>query len=432
MVNIATVQQSFGIVGKDTKFLQAITSAVMAAPYDDANIMITGENGVGKEVFHKIIHNFSPRKLKKCITVNCGALPEGTVDSELFGHVKGAFTGALTDRKGYFEEANGSTIFLDEIGELPLATQARLLRILESGEYYRVGSSEIRKTNVRVISATNIDLQNAIKEGKFREDLYFRLSTINIEVPPLRERGEDIFLLFRKFAGDVASQYNMPIISLNNEAKRKLLAYHWPGNVRQLLHTVKAISIIEQEREITPEILLRHLPKFDERMIIYDKEQGDLIFNPGEKKMFYHVILEIQQEIAHIKKHLGLNTTYNYTTEYQPKALPAAPKILHDEGLNEEPTDPHSAEATSHSNEMNTDSNGNAEYIEVPGIVIPKEISSSRKTLDDIIKQTIIDSMHKHGGNKKKVAKELGISERTLYRKLTEYNLDDKNFTLNL
>ena len=251
--DILSIQQNYQIVGRSPLLQQAINAAVQAAPYD-VNVLVCGENGVGKEVFHKILHNLSPRRYKKCIAVNCGGLPEGTIDSELFGHVKGAFTGALSDRKGYFEEADGGTIFLDEIGELPLATQARLLRVIETGEYFRMGSGEVRKTDVRIVAATNVDLQKAIRKGTFREDLYFRLSTITIKVPSLRERQADIYTLFRKFASDIANKYRMPPIQLDDNARRKLLAYTWPGNIRQLPYVVEQISIVEQERQITADM----------------------------------------------------------------------------------------------------------------------------------------------------------------------------------
>lgn len=400
-IDVLSIQQSFGIIGKNTALLRAIYAAAQAAPFN-VNVLITGENGVGKEVFHKIIHNNSPRKFKKCVTVNCGGLPEGTIDSELFGHVKGAFTGALNDRKGYFEEADGSTIFLDEVGELPLPTQARLLRILETGEYYRVGSSEIRKTDVRVIAATNIDIPQAIRAGKFREDLYYRLSTITIEVPPLRERQEDIYLLFRKFASDIASQYAMPPISLNAEAQRKLQAYQWPGNIRQLRHIVEEISIVESDRIITADTLCHYLPTFDERLSIHNDNASDN-FKPGEKELLYKVIFDLRKELDEIKQTLGMNGNISHQTPLIPQVLPAPynlPAVESHPAIETVPEDKFDIETTE------------AEEI---------------KTLEEMEREAIATSLRRHKGSKKKVAEELGISERTLYRKIKEYQLENES-----
>ena len=259
---IQQVKQRFGIIGNAPALLQAVERAVQIAPIDDVDVLVTGESGVGKEFFPQIIHAYSVRKHGKYIAVNCGAIPEGTIDSELFGHEKGAFTGAVAARKGYFEEADGGTIFLDEVGELPLTTQARLLRVLESGEFLRVGSSAVLKTNVRVVAATNLDMVKAISEGRFREDLFYRLNTVHIEVPPLRDRADDIPLLFRKFATDFAERYRMPAIQLTDDARRVLMSYRWPGNVRQLRNVARQISIYETSREITGDILKGYLPQY--------------------------------------------------------------------------------------------------------------------------------------------------------------------------
>ncbi len=402
--DVLSIQQNFGIIGRSPKLTQAISAAVQAAPFD-VNVLIVGESGVGKEAFHKIIHNNSPRKFKKCVVVNCGGLPEGTIDSELFGHVKGAFTGALNDRKGYFEEADGSTIFLDEVGELPLATQARLLRVLEAGEYYRVGNSEIRKTNVRVIAATNVDLHQAIREGRFREDLYYRLSTITIEVPPLRERPEDIYLLFRKFAGDIATKYKMPPITLTAEAQRKLQAYNWPGNVRQLLHIVEEMSIVERDREISAEILTHYLPHFDERISLADDHQSET-FKPGEKELLYKVIFELRKELDEIKQAVGLGTSTTHAAQtvptQAPRALPAA-----DYAPIATPLTPTVTAAG-------------------PTIEAEEQEIEELKTLEKMERDAIAASLRRNHGSKKKVAEELGISERTLYRKINDYNLDNE------
>ena len=266
MIDIQDIKQRFGIIGSAPALNRAIEVAVMVAP-TDLSVMIMGESGVGKENFPQIIHNYSVRKHGKYIAVNCGAIPEGTIDSELFGHMKGSFTGALSDRKGYFEVADGGTIFLDEVGELPLSTQVRLLRVLEAGEYIRVGSSDVLKTNVRVVAATNLDIPTAISEGKFREDLYYRLNTVPVIVPPLRERKEDIYLLFRKFANDFADKYRMPPLKLDEEAKQVLISFPWPGNIRQLKNITEQISIIEKDREINGTKLRGYLPHFPKNFL---------------------------------------------------------------------------------------------------------------------------------------------------------------------
>lgn len=384
--------------------MQALNAALQAAPFD-VNVLITGENGVGKEFFHRILHNNSRRKFKKCIAVNCGGLPEGTIDSELFGHVKGAFTGATSDRKGYFEEADGGTIFLDEIGELPLATQARLLRILETGEYYRVGSSEPKKTDVRVVAATNVNLQKAIEQKKFREDLYYRLSTITIHVPALRERQDDIIPLFKKFAYDTANRYHMPTIRLNKDAEQLLLAYSWPGNVRQLLHCVEEISIVESERNITAEILQRHLPHFISGVSVGGSaSDGSSGFGPGEKEFIYKILFEMKKQLEEARQHLGLsNTTVNPMQRHSPLLSMPDDQQEIEEALEVE------------AEEWNTPSKP----------IISNATSSEQKpvTMADIEKQAIDAALKRHKGNKRKAAEELGISERTIHRKIMDYKL---------
>ncbi len=382
--DVLNVQQSLGIVGNSPRLKEAISAALQAAPYD-VNVLIVGENGVGKEAFHKILHSHSSRKFKKCIAVNCGALPEGTINSELFGHVKGAYTGALADRKGFFEEADGGTIFLDEVGELPLDTQARLLRVLESGEYTRMGSSEVHKTDVRVVAATNKDLHQAIERGTFREDLFYRLSTITIRVPSLRERQEDIHLLFRKFASDIANRYHFPAISVDAMAKQMLLAYRWPGNVRQLLHLVEEMSIVEQERVITAEILKKHLPDFESRVSFggADSHSGET-FAPGEKAALYQLILNMQQQLEELRQHMGMRTTN------QPAPAPRNSRALGPAVDFEE-----------------------QEAIEV----------DDNKTLEELEKEAIANALQRNAGNKRKAAEELGISERTIHRKIADYGL---------
>lgn len=382
--DVLNVQSSLSIIGNSPRLKEAISAALQAAPFD-VNVLIVGENGVGKEVFHKILHAHSPRRFKKCVAVNCGALPEGTINSELFGHVKGAYTGAMADRKGFFEEANGGTIFLDEVGELPLDTQARLLRILESGEYTRMGSSEVCKTDVRVVAATNRDLRQAIERGTFREDLYYRLSTITIRVPSLRERQEDIHLLFRKFASDIATKYRIPAISVDAMAKQILLAYSWPGNVRQLLHLVEELSIVEEERVITANILKKHLPDFESRMSFGGTENhSGETFAPGEKAALYQLILNMQQQLEEMRQHIGISTTP------QPATAPRNSRAL-----------------------------GPAVDFEEQEAVEVEE----NKTLEEMEKEAIASALQRNGGNKRKAADELGISERTIHRKIADYGL---------
>lgn len=394
--DILSIQQNFQITGRSPLLQEAISAAIQAAPFD-VNVLVSGENGVGKEVFHKILHNLSPRRYKKCIAVNCGGLPEGTIDSELFGHVKGAYTGALSDRKGYFEEADGGTIFLDEIGELPMATQARLLRVIETGEYYRMGSGEVRKTDVRIVAATNVDLHKAIANGTFREDLYYRLSTITINVPSLRERQEDIYLLFRKFANDIANKYKMPAIQLDDVARRKLLAYNWPGNVRQLLHLVEHISIVEHDRLITAEILQKYLPAFDSGMSVHDESNtSGGAFAPGEKEMLYKIVYNMKNQLDEVRKVLGLKDNTSHQ-KYPNHALPAA---------QDDVVDMDSEDVSS-------------DYEAAVGPVA----DSQPRTLDEIEKEAIIQALQRNNGNKRKASEQLGIAERTIHRKIQDYGL---------
>ncbi len=394
--DILSIQQNFQITGRSPLLQEAISAAIQAAPFD-VNVLVSGENGVGKEVFHKILHNLSPRRYKKCIAVNCGGLPEGTIDSELFGHVKGAYTGALSDRKGYFEEADGGTIFLDEIGELPMATQARLLRVIETGEYYRMGSGEVRKTDVRIVAATNVDLHKAIANGTFREDLYYRLSTITINVPSLRERQEDIYLLFRKFANDIANKYKMPAIQLDDVARRKLLAYNWPGNVRQLLHLVEHISIVEHDRLITAEILQKYLPAFDSGMSVHDESNtSGGAFAPGEKEMLYKIVYNMKNQLDEVRKVLGLKDNTSHQ-KYPNHALPAAQDDVIDMD----------------SEDVSSD------YEAAVGPVA----DSQPRTLDEIEKEAIIQALQRNNGNKRKASEQLGIAERTIHRKIQDYGL---------
>lgn len=409
--DILSIQQSYQITGRSPLLQEAISAAIQAAPYD-VNVLVCGENGVGKEVFHKILHNLSPRRYKKCIAVNCGGLPEGTIDSELFGHVKGAFTGALSDRKGYFEEADGGTIFLDEIGELPLPTQARLLRVIETGEYYRMGSGEVRKTDVRIVAATNVDLHKAIVKGSFREDLYYRLSAITINVPSLRERQEDIFLLFRKFANDIANKYKMPAIQLDDVARRKLLAYNWPGNVRQLLHIVEHISIVEQDRLITADTLQKYLPVFDSGMSIHDESNtAGGAFAPGEKEMLYKIVFNMKNQLDEVRKVLGLKND-SPQDKYASHALPAAQTDFIDMDSEDVTSDYVVSASVNHEDKDRG-----------PVHTVSQVVDSEPRTLDEIEKEAIIQALQRNNGNKRKAAEQLGIAERTIHRKIQDYGL---------
>lgn len=419
--DVQNVMNSLGIIGRSPLLMQALNAAIQAAPFD-VSVLVTGENGVGKEVFHRILHNYSPRKHSKCIAVNCGGLPEGTIDSELFGHVKGAFTGATSDRKGYFEEADGGTIFLDEIGELPAITQARLLRVLETGEYYRVGSSEVRRTNVRVVAATNVDLRQAIQEHKFREDLFYRLSTITINVPSLRDRQGDIELLFRKFANDISGKYRMPKIELTEEAKHLLLAYHWPGNIRQLLHTVEEISIVEQERVITPQILQRHLPQFVSGVSVGGAaSDGGSTFGPGEKEMLYKVLFDMRQQLLEVREKLGMNATSGMSHP--------AHHLIASEPSSSEPGSIHVEKSPSSITESLEDIEEALEVETSYTPSTPSGMSSTTpqnapiRTMEEIEKEAIQQALERNNGNKRKAAEELQISERTIHRKIQDYGL---------
>ncbi len=382
-------KQRFGIIGEDSELERAIDIALQVAP-TDISVLVFGESGTGKENIPKIIHQNSKRKHNTYIAVNCGAIPEGTIDSELFGHEKGAFTGAHDNRKGYFETANEGTIFLDEIGELPLSSQARLLRVLESGEFIKVGSSKIQKTNVRIIAATNVNIQEAVKEGKFREDLYYRLNTISIQLPALRKRGNDIYLLFRKFASDFASQYNTPPIQLSEDAIETLKQYSWPGNIRQLRNFVAQLSVIEKERILTSIALEGLLPKNNARtpVLFEDKNKAEL----SEREILYKVLFDMKKDLNELKK-----ITFNLI---QKEGNHELLNTINQSIFNQEPI---LEDAKQYRN--NT-------------IEVEESLS-----LFDQEKKLIEKSLLKHKGKRKNAAAELGISERTLYRKLKEFGL---------
>ena len=399
--DINNIKQRFNIIGNTPSLIRAISRAMQVAKFD-ISVLITGESGTGKEFFPKIIHEYSARKHKKYIAVNRGAIPEGTIESELFGHEKGAFTGALTERKGYFEEGNGGTIFLDEVGELPLTTQARLLRVLENGEFMKVGSSTVQKTDVRIVAATNMDMTKAIQEGKFREDLFYRLNTIHIELPPLRNRLDDIFLLFRKFSSDFAEEYKMPAITLSPEAKEILLSYRWPGNIRQLRNITEQISILETSREVSAEVLRSYLPVYEgPNLPAINKAENNSFIN-GEREMLYKIIFDMRKEINEIKSKLE-STDRN---------------ILH--GLQSSNYEEDIAQDIIHTPYIESKDH---RYDNIETINI-ENFEDSAISLEEAEKEMIKKSLERNNGKRKKCAEELKISERTLYRKIKEYNLE--------
>lgn len=397
---IQQVKLRFGIIGNCEALTRDIDIAIQVAP-TDLSVLIMGESGVGKESFPQIIHQYSKRKHGQYIAVNCGAIPEGTIDSELFGHEKGAFTGAIGERNGYFGEANGGTIFLDEVGELPLPTQARLLRVLESGEFIKVGSSKVQKTDVRIVAATNVNLIQAIQNGKFREDLYYRLNTVPIQVPPLRERGDDVLLLFRKFASDFAEKYRMPAIQLTDDAKKVLLTYTWPGNIRQLKNITEQISIIETHREIDATILKRYIPDVNaQRLPSLLNGNGGKSFE-HEREILYSVLFDMRKEVNELKSlvHNLMAEKNSLTVVSQPvKSVANVPAIIH---------------------------TVKAPPVKTDDVLDPEEyVAEEPLSLDEVEKELIRKALIKHNGKRKSAAADLNISERTLYRKIKEYDLD--------
>jgi transcriptional regulator with PAS, ATPase and Fis domain len=411
-MDINTIKQRFGIIGNSAQLNRAIDTAIQVAP-TDLSVLITGESGTGKEVFPQIIHQYSTRKHGKYIPVNCGAIPEGTIDSELFGHEKGSFTGAHESRKGYFEVADKGTIFLDEVAELPLFTQVRLLRVLETGEFFKVGSSKVLKTDVRVIAASNIDLLDAIESEKFREDLYYRLNTVPIEIPPLRDRGEDIYLLFKKFATDFAEHYRMPPIKLTDEANEILANYRWPGNVRQLKNITEQLSVIEQERTIDAETFKRYLPDYtrDKLPALYKNTVDEKTFS-SERELLYKILFDMKNDINNLKK------------------------LVHeiiDKGADIDQVQKDNEQLMQTLNKKTADVEEPYEYKNVPKEKEEKDLAPIEDTeeyveeslsLQDKEIELIKKALEKHNGRRKNAAEELGISERTLYRKIKEYNLD--------
>ncbi len=398
-MELQSIKQRFGIIGNDEQLNRALDIAVQVAP-TDISVLVTGESGAGKEFIPQVIHAMSARKHGNYIAVNCGAIPEGTIDSELFGHEKGSFTGANDARRGYFEVADKGTIFLDEVAELPLGTQVRLLRVLESKEFIRVGSSKVQKTDVRVVAATNVNMVEAISKGRFREDLYYRLNTVQITMPPLRERGEDIMLLFRKFAADFAERYHMPVIRLDGDARHMILSYRWPGNVRQLKNVTEQISIIEQNRDITGDIISKYLPDYHDVKVpaLMSMPETDGQFS-SEREILYKVLFDMKNDINELKKEM--RQLIGGTSVHTPVHTPV-PHI--DEHIVDE------------SHILRDDSD---ESIFQQTELVDDSLSLSA-TEEDLIRK----ALEKYSGKRKPAAKELGISERTLYRKLKEYKLE--------
>lgn len=418
---IQSVKLRFGIIGNTEELNRAIDVAMQVAP-TDLSVLVTGESGVGKESFPQIIHQFSRRKHGPYIAVNCGAIPEGTIDSELFGHEKGAFTGAISDRNGYFAEANGGTIFLDEVGELPLSTQARLLRVLETGEYIKVGSSKVQKTDVRIVAATNVDFSEAIAEGRFREDLYYRLNTVPIKVPPLRERPNDIPLLFRKFAADFAEKYHMPAIQLNDAARQLLVAYSWPGNIRQLKNITEQISIIETNRDITPEILRNYLPAQQSSRLpalLGVKPAGNGKSFESEREILYQVLFDMRRDVTELKK-----LVHDIMAERGGTSVVASHEPVH--YIQEAPVKlVHDAPVVMASVPSVTPlSEPVVKPAEAQEVQDTEEYVEENLSLDDVEKEMIRKALERHHGKRKNAANDLKISERTLYRKIKEYGLD--------
>ena len=407
---IQNIKQRFEIIGNHSGLDRAIEKAVRVSP-TDITVLVAGESGVGKEVFPKIIHQLSHRKHNKFIAVNCGAIPEGTIDSELFGHEKGAFTGATSSRSGYFEVADGGTIFLDEVGELPLTTQVRLLRVLENGEFIKVGSSKVQKTNVRIVAATNLNMDDAISKGKFREDLFYRLSTVEIKIPPLRERNTDIILLFRKFASDFAKKYNMPTVRLDDDAQRILKNYNWNGNIRQLKNITEQLSVLEKERAINGEMISSYLPDPKNNLpalISENKSENDF---SSEREILYKILFDMKRDLNELKK-LTSNIKKSNSTESE--------KIDDIQSLL--PRKFNEMENSNDENDSLLDDNfehKNDKYSFAEEINEEETLSLQDKELELIIK-----ALERNNGRRKAAAKELGISERTLYRKIKQYDLE--------
>ncbi len=410
-MDIQQVKQRFDIIGNTPAFNRALEVAVQVSS-TDLSVLITGESGVGKERFPQIIHSYSHRKHANYVAVNCGAIPEGTIDSELFGHEKGAFTGAVDKRKGYFEVANGGTIFLDEVGELPLSTQVRLLRVLETGEFIKVGSSKVEKTNVRVVAATNINVMDAVAKGKFREDLYYRLNTVPIIIPPLRERREDIPVLFRKFAADFAEKYRMPVLRLEDEAREGLMNYRWPGNIRQLKNITEQVSVIEKDRLVSWNVLRTYLPLEDTALpAIINKDSGMLDEKTfqTERDILYKILFDMRTDMAELKKVVSHLMSVNRETGVSYASSDNLSETINLIDANEQRSTPSSISIP----ETDLSQAEDAEAF------VEESLSLAFRE-----KELIIKALDKHNGKRKLAAKDLGISERTLYRKIKEYEIE--------
>lgn len=408
---LQNIKQRYNIVGNCDALNHVIDVALQVAP-TDLSVLIIGESGVGKEIIPRIIHDNSPRRREKYFAINCGSIPEGTIDSELFGHVKGSFTGAINDSPGYFGVANKGTLFLDEVGELPLATQARLLRVLENGEYIPVGATEVRKTDVRIVAATNVNIQKAISEGRFREDLYYRLNEVAVQMPPLRERGEDIVLLFRLFAMQMAEKYKMDRVQLTDEAKQMLMRYKWPGNVRQLKNITQQISVLSPERTITPEVLAQFIPQDREstQLTVVNSGNSDHSFE-NEREILYKILFELRGNVNDMRREMGLLKKQIEDVQNKPATIIGSSTATSIQPLQPiqtiQPLMPNMEDAVAE------------EYIEPS--VTPENLN-----LSDLSRQTLIKALERNNGNRKKAAQELGISDRTLYRRLKQYGLNDE------
>jgi DNA-binding NtrC family response regulator len=402
-MDLTQIKQRFSIIGNNPELNRAIEVACQVAA-TDLSVLVTGESGVGKEFIPQIIHYQSPRKHGVYIAVNCGAIPDGTIDSELFGHEKGAFTGATESRKGYFEEANGGTLFLDEVAELPLSTQVRLLRVLQTGEFIRVGSSKVLKTDVRVVAATNINLRNAVAAGRFREDLFYRLNTVPIKIPALRERKEDIHLLFKKFALDYADKYNVPAVRLDEGAVQMLLNYRWPGNIRQLKSVAEQISILEKDRHIHAEVLQKYLPVDSEDNVpaLTGAQSADYL---SDRDIIFKILFQLRQEISELKQRVDEGQ--------QPSAIPAQTR--------------HASDGLVIDDIYNIEEQHNFQQVDKPEEVQHEDLTPHTQapvSIHDATREMIIKALERNGGRRKATAEELGFSERTLYRKIKEYGLE--------
>lgn len=416
-MDVQEIKQRFGIIGNSPLLNRAINIASQVAP-TDISVLITGESGSGKEAFSHIIHQLSPRKHGPFIAVNCGAIPEGTIDSELFGHEKGAYTGAVGERKGYFETVNGGTIFLDEIGEMPLGTQARLLRVLESGQFIRVGSSKVEKTNVRVIAATNVDVYDAVKAGKFREDLYYRLNTVPLRIPPLRDRKEDVYLLFRKFASDFTDKYRTPAMQLDEDAQRVLANYSWPGNVRQLKNIAEQLAVLESNHTITGQTLLTYIPNEGRSSNLPMRIENQPKEDFSERDILYKVLFDMKRDMVELKKLVAEMIEHGGVSPNFANHSQAISQLYRDIEIPNSPDTQFTLQQPVTVNNNGNNTNNNDGFITTHAEEVEESLSLIEKESDLIRK-----ALKKHKGKRKLAANELGISERTLYRKIKELNL---------